>query len=48
LTRSATVTDLAVGHGVSRKFVYAQKQKARVALDDAFMSVTDENELRLN
>jgi hypothetical protein len=43
LARSATVSDLAIGHGVSRKFVYAQTQKARVALDDAFLSVTDEN-----
>ena len=40
LARSATVTDLASGHGVSRKFVYAQTQKARVALDDAFLSMT--------
>jgi hypothetical protein len=40
LARSATVTDLAIGRGVSRKFVYAQTQKARVALDDAFLPVT--------
>jgi len=37
LARSATITDLAIGRGVSRKFVYAQTQKARVALDDAFL-----------
>src|SRR3954470_18717927 len=36
LARSATVSDLAVRHGVSRKFVYQQTHKARVALDDAF------------
>jgi hypothetical protein len=30
LARSATITDLAIGRGVSRKFVYAQTQKARV------------------
>jgi hypothetical protein len=36
LARSATVTDLAVLHGVSRKFVYQQTHKAQAALDDAF------------
>src|SRR3954462_16024322 len=36
LARSATVSELAVRHGVSRKFVYQQTHKARVALDDAF------------
>ena len=36
LARSEPVSDLAVRHGVSRKFVYAQKHKARIALDDAF------------
>src|SRR3954451_14505960 len=35
LARSATVSELAVRHGVSRKFVYQQTHKARVALDDA-------------
>ena len=40
LARSATITDLAIGRGVSRKFVYAQTQKARVALDDAFLPAT--------
>ena len=42
LARSATITDLAIGRGVSRKFVYAQTQKARVALDDAFLPATGE------
>ena len=32
------VTDLADQHGVSRKFVYAQTRKARVALDEAFLT----------
>jgi hypothetical protein len=36
LARSATVSELAVRHGVSCKFVYQQTHKARVALDDAF------------
>jgi len=36
LARSETVSDLAARHGVSRKFVYQQTQKARVALADAF------------
>ncbi|OJA83232.1 hypothetical protein BGV71_13975 [Burkholderia ubonensis] len=31
-----TIRALADGHGVSRKFVYQQKHKARAALDDAF------------
>jgi hypothetical protein len=37
LARSETVSDLAARHGVSRKF-YHQARKARVALDDAFLS----------
>src|SRR3954467_8593611 len=36
LARSATVSELAVRHGVSRKFVYQQTHKARGALDDEF------------
>lgn len=36
LGRSATISDLAVQHGVSRKFVYQQSHKAQAALDDAF------------
>ena len=36
LARSATVSDLAVQHGVSRKFVYQQTHKAEAALDEAF------------
>jgi hypothetical protein len=40
LARSATVSDLAIRHGVSRKFVYQQTHKARTALDDAFTPTT--------
>src|SRR6478672_5325920 len=40
LARSATVSDLAARHGVSRKFVYQQTHKARTALDDAFTATT--------
>jgi len=36
LARSKTVSDLAVRHGVSRKFIYQQTCKARTALDNAF------------
>jgi hypothetical protein len=35
LARSATVSDLSTRHGVSRKFVYQQANKARHALDNA-------------
>jgi len=45
LARSEPVSDLAVRHGVSRKFVYAQKHKARIALDDAFSSATAEDDV---
>jgi len=38
LARSATISDLAARHGVSRKFVYQQTHKAHAALDDAFLS----------
>ena len=36
LARSATVSNLAARHGVSRKFVYQQTHKARAVLDGAF------------
>ncbi|WP_143751105.1 hypothetical protein [Burkholderia sp. HI2714] len=36
LAGGLTIRALADGHGVSRKFVYQQKHKARAALDDAF------------
>src|SRR3954464_12734307 len=40
LAGSATVSDLAARHGMSRKFVYQQMHKARAALDDAFSPAT--------
>jgi hypothetical protein len=43
--RSATVSDLAIRRGMRHKFVYQQADKARCALDDAFISnVTDDTE----
>jgi hypothetical protein len=39
------VTDLADRHGVSRKFVYTQTQKARVVLDEAFLTRTVDDEV---
>jgi hypothetical protein len=45
LARSEPVSDLATRHGVSRKFVYQQAHKARVALDDAFRSAMPEDEV---
>jgi hypothetical protein len=45
LARSATISDLSVRHGVSRKFVYQQRHKARVALDDAFFSAASDDEV---
>jgi hypothetical protein len=44
LTGSETVSDLAARHGVSRKFIYQQTDKARVALDDAFLAAAPEDE----
>jgi hypothetical protein len=38
LSGSATISDLAMLHGVSRKFVYQQTHKASVALDAVFAS----------
>ena len=45
LAGSGTVSDLAVRHGVSRKFVYQQTHKAVAALDDAFLSTTPDDEV---
>src|SRR4051794_35996383 len=45
LAGSQTVCDLAARHGVSRKFVYQQRHKARAALDDAFSSATPDDEV---
>jgi hypothetical protein len=38
LARTETVSDLAAGHGVSRKFLYRQARRARAALDEVFVS----------
>jgi len=45
LAQSATISDLAARHGVSRKFVYQQTHKAVGALDDAFLSATPDDEV---
>ncbi len=45
LARSETVSDLAVRHRVSRKFVYQQTHKAVAALDDAFLPATPDSEV---
>ena len=45
LAQSATISDLAARHGVSRKFVYRQTHKAVSALDGAFMSATPDDEV---
>ena len=36
LAGTATITDLAAGHDVSRKFVYQQANKASAALAEVF------------
>jgi len=45
LAQSATISDLAARHGVSRKFVHQQTHKAVAALDGAFLSVTPDHEV---
>ena len=45
LARSATISDLAVQHDASRKFVYQQMRKAGAALDDAFLSAAPDQEV---
>ncbi len=45
LARSETVSDLAARHGVSRKFVYQQTQKAGAALADAFSPAVPDDEV---
>jgi hypothetical protein len=45
LARSATISDLSARHGVSRKFIYQQTDKARTALDDAFLSAAPDEEV---
>ena len=43
LAGSATVSDLSTRHGVSRKFVCQRANKARHALDDAFLSTATDD-----
>ncbi|MBV9251354.1 MAG: hypothetical protein JO227_19155 [Acetobacteraceae bacterium] len=43
LAGSATISDLADGYGVSRKFVYRQIDKACTALENAFLPAEPEN-----
>ena len=45
LARSATISDLSVQHRVSRKFIYQQTDKARTALDEAFLSAVLDDEV---
>ncbi|OXC75322.1 hypothetical protein BSU04_27490 [Caballeronia sordidicola] len=42
---SRTISALAAQHGVSRKFDYAQTDRARAALEDAFASAVPEDEV---
>ena len=43
---SKMVSDLAARHGVSRRFIYKQQSKARVALDSAFSPAVPDSEMR--
>src|SRR6195952_4766351 len=45
LARSATISELAIQHDASRKFVYQQMHKAGAALDDAFLSAAPDEEV---
>ena len=45
LARSETVSDLAVRHGVSRKFIYQQTHKAAAALDEVFSPAAADSEV---
>jgi len=45
LAGSETVSDLAARHGVSRKFVYQQTHKARIALADAFSPAVSDDKV---
>ena len=45
LAGSATISDLAAQHGVSRKFIYQQTHKASVALDEVFASAAPDDEV---
>ncbi len=45
LAGTATITDLAARHDVSRKFVYQQANKASAALAEVFASSAPDNEV---
>ena len=45
LTGTATITDLAAGHDVSRKFVYQQANKASAALAEVFSVSAPDDEV---
>ena len=45
LAESATISDLAAQHGVSRKFIYQQTHKASVALDEVVASAAPDDEV---
>jgi hypothetical protein len=45
LAGTATISDLAALHGVSRKFVHRQADKVSVALDEVFASTTPYDEV---
>ena len=45
MSGSTNISNLASEHQVSRKFVYQQKDKARVALDEAFAPTCDDDEV---
>jgi hypothetical protein len=45
LSGQAAITELSQQHQVSRKFIYQQKDKAQDALDDAFASSSDEEQI---
>jgi len=45
LAQSATISDPAAQHGVSRRLIYQQTHKAVAALDDAFLSAAPGHEV---
>ena len=45
MSQRQTITDLSKENDVSRKFVYAQKEKAAAAVNDAFDDAKDEEKI---
>jgi hypothetical protein len=45
LAKTRPLTQLAAGHGVSRKFLYVQEHKAQAALDEAFALTPDDQDV---